>query len=36
MTNWAAWQIGYETIWFCVSEEDAIIFSLLWPKENNS
>ena len=29
-TNWDAWQIGLDDIYFYINETDAILFTLLW------
>lgn len=30
-TSWAAWQIGYDDIYFYLKERDATMFFLKWP-----
>jgi hypothetical protein len=30
-TNWAAWQIGLDDIYFYIPERDATMFFLKWP-----
>lgn len=30
-TCWAAWQIGYDDIYFWLENEDALLFKLIWP-----
>lgn len=30
LTNWAAWQIGLDDIYFNLCDEDAIMFVLKW------
>ena len=29
-TNWAAWQIGIDDIFFFIPDEDAVVFNLLF------
>ena len=29
-TEWAAWQIGYDDIYYWLRDEDAIMFALRW------
>lgn len=29
-TCWAAWQIGFDDIYFMLNDEDAILFKLIW------
>ncbi len=29
-TCWAAWQIGYDDIYFDLRDEDAVLFRLIW------
>jgi hypothetical protein len=30
VTEWSAWNIGYDDIYYYLSDEDAIIFYLMW------